>query len=398
VLEWLIIGGGVHGTHLSHLLVHGAGVPDDRLRVLDPHPEPLAVWRRHTARCGMRHLRSPATHHIDLPILSLYRFAQERPSLPTPFIPLYNRPSLELFQAHARAVIQRHDLQRLRITGRALALRRTGGGLVADTSAGEVAARRVLLAVGLGEQPHWPPWAEALHRQGASVDHIFAADFLPLEVPGDGPTVVVGGGITAVQTALAAAARFPGGVTLLSRHDLRPSPYDFDPCWIGPKCLRRFQAADLDERRRAVDEARVRGSVTAEVLAELGQALEAGRLALRRGRVVGAEAREGRVRLQLSDGPLRAGRVVLATGFRSDPPGGPLLAQIIRDFHLPCHACGYPVVGPDLQWGAGIHAAGPLAELALGPCARNIVGARNAGRLLLAAAAQERTGPAHPDL
>ena len=81
MLEWLIIGGGVHGTHLSHLLVHGAGVPDDRLRVLDPHPEPLAVWRRHTARCGMRHLRSPATHHIDLPILSLYRFAQERPSL-----------------------------------------------------------------------------------------------------------------------------------------------------------------------------------------------------------------------------------------------------------------------------------------------------------------------------
>jgi len=47
-------------------------------------------------------------------------------------------------------------------------------------------------------------------------------------------------------------------------------------------------------------------------------------------------------------------------------------------------ACGYPLVGDDLQWGANLFVTGPLAELRVGPCARNIVGARNAGRLLLA--------------
>jgi len=44
MLEWLIIGGGVQGTFISHYLTAVAGVPRERLRVLDPEPEPLARW------------------------------------------------------------------------------------------------------------------------------------------------------------------------------------------------------------------------------------------------------------------------------------------------------------------------------------------------------------------
>jgi len=44
---------------------------------------------------------------------------------------------------------------------------------------------------------------------------------------------------------------------------------------------------------------------------------------------------------------------------------------------------GYPVVDDQLHWGGSIFVSGPLAELRIGPCARNIVGARNAGRLIL---------------
>lgn len=49
MLAWLIIGGGIHGTHLAHLLTAAKGVPRERLRVLDPHPEPLARWNRLTS-------------------------------------------------------------------------------------------------------------------------------------------------------------------------------------------------------------------------------------------------------------------------------------------------------------------------------------------------------------
>ena len=42
-LDWLIVGGGVHGTILSHALVHRGGVSPACLRVLDPHQAPLAA-------------------------------------------------------------------------------------------------------------------------------------------------------------------------------------------------------------------------------------------------------------------------------------------------------------------------------------------------------------------
>ena len=47
-----------------------------------------------------------------------------------------------------------------------------------------------------------------------------------------------------------------------------------------------------------------------------------------------------------------------------------------------CAICGYPVVGEDLRWQERIFVTGPLAELQIGPCARNIIGARNVGRRL----------------
>jgi hypothetical protein len=78
VLEWLIIGGGIQGTYLSHLFTNHLGISRKHLRVLDPYGEPLAVWRHPTANCGISHLRSPATHNIDLGIMSLHRFIRSR--------------------------------------------------------------------------------------------------------------------------------------------------------------------------------------------------------------------------------------------------------------------------------------------------------------------------------
>ena len=63
-LDWLIVGGGVHGTHLSHVLVNRAGVAPDRVRVLDPQEHPLETFWRVTGATGMRYLRSPGVHLI----------------------------------------------------------------------------------------------------------------------------------------------------------------------------------------------------------------------------------------------------------------------------------------------------------------------------------------------
>lgn len=76
-LDWLIVGGGVHGTHLSHVLVNRAGVAPDRVRVLDPQEHPLETFWRVTSATGMRDLRSPGVHHADLHSYALRRFAKQ---------------------------------------------------------------------------------------------------------------------------------------------------------------------------------------------------------------------------------------------------------------------------------------------------------------------------------
>ncbi len=386
--EWLIVGGGIHGTYLANLLTHQPGLSPENVGLLDPHDNLLAAWNRMTTNCGMHYLRSPATHHIDIPILSIYRFAKTPKGQPlADFIPPYNRPALALFREHAAGVIARNGLARQHIQGRALTLRKDKPGLIVETTCGPLRTRRVLLAIGMSEQLCWPAWARRLRREGAPINHVFEQAFQLHDAARAGPTLIVGGGISAVQTALTLATGTRADITLVARRTLQESQFDFNPCWIGPKCLRRFYQEDYDARRTTIDDARVPGSLPAEVLNAFEQAREASRLGFRQATIQDAVFENGTFRLQTDTGVLCAQRIVLATGFRTERPGGRLVDRLIEDFELPCNPCGYPIIGEDLQWGENIYVTGPLAELQIGPCARNIVGARNAGRMLLASRA-----------
>ena len=66
MLDWPIVGGGVHGTHLAHDLLQRRGVARRRLAVVDPHAEPLARWNRRTTNVDMAYLRSPNVHNLGL--------------------------------------------------------------------------------------------------------------------------------------------------------------------------------------------------------------------------------------------------------------------------------------------------------------------------------------------
>ncbi|NCC37207.1 MAG: hypothetical protein EOM24_35145, partial [Chloroflexia bacterium] len=78
MLDWLIIGGGLHGTHLALVLTARAGVPAERLRILDPHAHLLAHWDRCTSATGMTYLRSTLVHHLALDPHDLWHFARRR--------------------------------------------------------------------------------------------------------------------------------------------------------------------------------------------------------------------------------------------------------------------------------------------------------------------------------
>ncbi|MCG8456250.1 MAG: FAD/NAD(P)-binding protein, partial [Holophagales bacterium] len=328
-LDWLIIGGGVHGVHLATRLVGEAGIEASRLRILDPGSRLLDRWRSFTAETGMSHLRSPGVHHLDLEPFSLIKLAGDRRSRGRGLLRgIYNRPSLELFNEHSDMVIERYGLNELHLRDEAQCLVPGARGVRVATRAGtEIVASRVVLAIGVGGQPEWPSWAP---RDEPRIRHIFDGATDPPVTESQGERLVVlGGGISAAQLALRLAV---GGrsVDLVSRHSIRVHEFDSDPGWLGPKLMPIFRREKCPEmRRRLITEARYRGSVTPEVKRALRAASASGRLEVHEDSVSGLQARNGCLRLSLASGrELEGDQLYLATGFARCRPGGQMLDRL----------------------------------------------------------------------
>ena len=401
-LQLLIIGGGVHGTFLSHAIPQWTGLSRNAIRVLDPHEEPLANWHAQTASCGMKYLRSPSSHNMDVDFRALRRWARSQPESPQfRFLEPYTRPSLPLFNSHASAVIEEHGLAELRIRGRATRISRLPEGVevscVEGNSSFALTSRLVLLALSRTEMLRYPQWAPALIAGGAPVRHIFAtasgAVVSGHEPPGR--LVVLGGGITSAQVALSLHEKTGSPITLVCGDEPRVRMFDSNPGYIGPKHLPSFRAiGNYKERRTVLRRERYPGSMPPYVHAELEAAIAEGRIERIVGRVDEASCSEGCVRLFVQEAAgeggssgrmskvLEAAGVYLATGFRTERPGGALVDRLIEEYGLPVAECGYPVTGADLYWGKGIYTAGALAELELGPASLNIIGAHNAAKLI----------------
>lgn len=384
MLDWLIIGGGLHGTALALALTQRDGVPRDRLAVVDPHAAPLAAWAHVTHNVGMAYLRSPGVHHLHYDPWSLRTFrASRRGAALDRSIPRYERPALALFNAYTAYLVERYRLDALFQRGRAQDLHRTASGWTVETDRGAIQARRVLLAPGWGDAPQVPPWAVSFHAaRHIPLHHIFDADFHRDALPPAALTLVIGGGISAAQTALALADC--GAVLLLHRNPLRLADFDSDPCWVGPICLRDFHTEpDFDRRRALIQAARRPGTLPADVAERLAAAERSGVLRRQQGEVISASVDgAGALALRLADGStLRPERVILATGYPPTRPA-PWLSAVIERHGLPLAACGYPVVDRTLCWADGLYVSGALAELEIGPASRNIIGARLAGERL----------------
>jgi cation diffusion facilitator CzcD-associated flavoprotein CzcO len=261
-------------------------------------------------------------------------------------------------------------------------------GVTVQLSTGsEVAAHNVVLAIGAGEQPEWPEWAP---RGDARVQHVFEQGFNGW--PSVKETVaVVGGGISAGQVALRLLDE-GHQVHLVSRHALRQHQFDSDPGWLGPKFMAGFnRERDVDRRRALIAEARHLGSVPPDVRRTLLGAIARDQLLWHEGEVERVDLGCADLAMGLTTGAvLDVQRVLLATGFASHRPGGALVDQLVTSASLPCADCGYPIVDTDLRWHPRIHVSGPLAELELGPTARNIAGALRAGRRIVEAFRSDR--------
>lgn len=381
-LDWLIVGGGIHGVHIAARLMGDAGVASSRLRIVDPGERLLARWRACTSTTGMTHLRSPAVHHLALNPHALMQYAGTRRKRKAGlFARPFNRPNLAFFNDHCDTVIAHFDLDALHVRARAIACSLTDEAATIGLSNGtELQTRNVVFAIGSGDHPRWPNWAPVGESR---VHHAFAPGF-------DGwPTeresvAVVGGGISAAQVALRLADE-GHDVHLISRHPLREHQFDSDPGWLGPKRMAEFQhERDVGKRRAMITAARHKGSIPPRVRRAVHASIKRGQLRWYEGSVEGMDADDASLAIRLSTGAkLAVHRVLMATGFEGSRPGGELLDRLIDTASLPCASCGYPIVDTALRWHPRVYVSGPLAELELGPSARNISGARRAADRLV---------------
>lgn len=389
-VDWLIIGGGVHGTHLSKVLLCLGNVPRNRLRVLDPFEPPLHRWRIRTGSIGMRHLRSTAVHHIDVDPFGLHRFARRgRGRKLACWTAPYQRPGLEFFNAHADHVVEQAKLLELREQAWARSLTVCDRFVRVETDRGPMTARQVVLALG-DAGLFWPAWARALQSQGrkGQIQHVFEDDFQKGSSEKSQSIVVVGAGISAAQLAVQLADE-GHQVHVVGRHPVKVHTFDANPGWLGPKNLTRFHTeTDPDRRRMMIDKARNRGSMPRDVKLRFDRAVQSGVVEHRVDEVLHAEPilqshQAPRIELQLREGRIECDRVVLATGFRTERPGGELVDALVQNYALECAQCGYPVIDRHLCWHPRISVMGPLAELEIGPAARNIAGARMAATRII---------------
>jgi len=389
-LDWVIVGGGIHGVHIAARLLGQAKVEPEKIRIIDPGDRLLQTWRSRTKTTGMRYLRSPAVHQLDLDPWSLNRFAgHPKVRDPNLFAYPFGRPQLNLFNDHCDQVIEIYNLQTLHIQARATACSVSCDCVKVSLSNNtDLSAENIVLAIGMSEQPEWPRWAP---KNDERIQHIFAKDFdgWPRERQS---IAVIGGGISAGQTAL--RLKDEGhDVHLVSRHALREHQFDSDPGWLGPRFMKGFiQESDVERRRELIKAARNKGSVPPDVKEALRSAICRDELKWHEGEVEKLESNSSDViQLVFATAPmLQVQRVLLATGFAARRPGGKLVDKLVEEASLPCATCGYPIVDQSLRWHPRVYVSGPLAELELGPSSRNISGARRAGERLVEAILMEQ--------
>jgi hypothetical protein len=390
--EYVIVGGGVHGTHVAHRFVSETDLSPGEISIIEPRGELLASFREKARACGMEALRSPFVHHLGVGPFDLRDFAEthdrEDELRSTPNHP--RRPTLDLFFDHTRSVIEESEISRSVLKASATDITRSDECLRVHTDTGTISAERCLLAIGCGGMFCRPEWVRGL-PEDAPVSHIWEEPLSPTEHTTSGRVCVVGGGITAGHLATSLAGEKP--VTLLSRHDLREAHVEADPRWIN---WRRMEdrlhplPPGSEARVERVREAHRTGTIPPYLRRQLEEARSRGDLRIQCGAVDSARESGGEIVFRLADGSVdRFSHAVLATGF-GDIASNPLVEQVIGSLGLETGAGGLPVLDDrTLEWisegsnGSRIFVTGALGAPTLGPLAGTIAGARRAADRLL---------------
>lgn len=357
-----IVGAGIHGVHLAVALLEDGVLTPEEIVLIDPLGTPFATWVTRAENCGMDYLRSNGSHSIAPDFYRLRRQLK-----PGEWTPPYHRPATQRFHQHLSEAISQLPGSLNIVSTTVRAIHRGTGYTVVGADDTEVSARAVVLAP--GQPPVFiPPEAQQLPQE--RVVHIHTAQFSRTSIAPGSRVIILGGGIAAAHLALSLATQ-PLRVELWHRDPLGVHQFDSDPCFIGPRCGDVIRAIpDLAVRHTAIARSRRGGSIPEDLFHKLMSAAVHQRIILRHGTIDAARHED-------------ADLYVLSTGFAHEPPAAELVDQISTSLGAQRSPWGYPVPEEDLSWLPGLYVTGGLADVVLGPPARNIIGAHLARRRIL---------------
>mmetsp|Transcript_478 Transcript_478/g.796 ORF Transcript_478/g.796 Transcript_478/m.796 type:complete len:488 (-) Transcript_478:97-1560(-) len=433
-LQWLIVGGGPIGVHIAtRLLEEVPSMSLSKLCIVDEESSLLHKWKHRTDLTGMVYLRSSSSYHLDVKEDSLKRYADQitrgkskskkNSRQPMLFAADYQRPKLDFFNEHCDHVIEKNKLDQVHVQGMVtdvkidpnddhveVEIRQPNGDIIITC------AENVVLALG-SDAPAYPDWADEEMIHDGKIKHIF--DEENEWGHNDQSIAIVGGGISAAHLALKLSEDTRKGTVLddahsttvhmICRHELREQQFDTNQDWMMnradakrskagggqgiPKCQRHFESLDsYIERRDVIKKERQAGTISAAVIRGKGglrYAIDEERIHWHQDDIlsVAKEEGSGQLSLSLASGDnIMVDQIILATGFKKSPPASFLINNIAQRYGLELCPCGYPAPDESLRWHKRIYLAGALAELELGPSARNLAGARLASERIVAAA------------
>ena len=202
--------------------------------------------------------------------------------------------------------------------------------------------------------------------------------------------LVIGGGISAAQAALA-AARSGHQVVLRSRRPLMTRPFDIDAKWLDARMSERlrfkFLSLPVEQRPAAIREAVSGGSVPARYMEDLQRLSQTSSNSLR----IEVDEDIDCSKVHIDEGGEHVvvngesfALVILATGVVNKPCScSPVFQSVVENFEAPS-VHGLPCVDSTLRWlpDEDLFVLGANAVVELGPGGLNLMGAMRGGRIV----------------
>mmetsp|Transcript_14442 Transcript_14442/g.34820 ORF Transcript_14442/g.34820 Transcript_14442/m.34820 type:complete len:486 (-) Transcript_14442:52-1509(-) len=388
----------------------GVGPSEKKICVVDPNDSWLGGWSENFARLGIKFLRSPAMahpDHFDMNALLAYAVANDREDeliesgcaqireldgLGQTQFGLWKLPSTSLFEDFCINLARQlpHDY----IKDIAVDLIQHENEYIVTLADGtEITSESVVMALGPTGTPVIPPKICDVPR-----DQLIPWNRMQENLKSCHEVVlVVGGGLTAVQTAQHCLRRGKR-VYLCSRRTLIERHFDIEHCWFDKRSANKH-ISDFyhqPESRRLADLREVRGggSVPPLYMNDLRKWNKTGQLTLvekvepeflrstKDGKVWISmvynqeDSREKKEKLQLA-----FDCIILACGIKPDCTINPFVRKVLEN--VPIRTVGgFPSVSVDLEWSKNLFVVGALASLNVGPDGGNVMGARRAASIV----------------